>query len=334
MTVVNDHLRLPSIFDPSAPAYKDWLHLNVFDHASGTVALINACLHGALGDPRSRAVGTALVDVPGRGWFGNLTVGALADAALGDEEIRLGSVAVVIDLESSVLEGSVRMASDGLLASVRGRPVITPITVPGPVMFGTGWLGWYALPRLELAGEIKVLGRSLPLDEASGYFDHTWGRWHWGDDLGWDWGSFLAQGNGPTIVLSRVTDKAHRVVGTSRLEVRVGSRSRRFVGSSIVVESEGTLDALPLRLPGALAALHSDRALPRLPSRIRVTAHDGGDDVEVDFAVRNAAQLVLADPSSRGYGFLHELPGTFECAGRLSGHAFAGSGLGIVETAE
>jgi hypothetical protein len=83
-----------------------------------------------------------------------------------------------------------------------------------------------------------------------------------------------------------------------------------------------------------MAALHSDRAAPRLPAAIRVRAADGNDVVELEFHARAAAQLVLADPSRRGYGFLHEITGSFACAGQLGGATFADEGLAVVERAE
>ena len=67
-----DAPRAPSALDPLAGLYKDWLHLNLFDPASGLIGLVNVAAHGAPGDPQARAVGAALVHVPGHGWAGNL----------------------------------------------------------------------------------------------------------------------------------------------------------------------------------------------------------------------------------------------------------------------
>ena len=58
-------------------------------------------------------------------------------------------------------------------------------------------------------GEATVGGRRLDLAAASAYHDHNWGRWHWGDDLGWDWGAFLTPAPGPAIVLVRTTNREH-----------------------------------------------------------------------------------------------------------------------------
>src|SRR5258706_1266740 len=103
-----DVLRPPTLFDASAPAYKDWLHVNILDHATGSIALVNVSLHGAPRDQRSRAVGAAMVHVPGVGWLGNLEVGGLWDAAIDVSSIGLQHVGVLVDPLSGKVSASVR----------------------------------------------------------------------------------------------------------------------------------------------------------------------------------------------------------------------------------
>ena len=68
-SMIDDALRPPPLTDPDVQAYKDWLHLNVFDHASGAVMLFNGSLHGAPADRRARTIGTALVHLPDGRWM-------------------------------------------------------------------------------------------------------------------------------------------------------------------------------------------------------------------------------------------------------------------------
>lgn len=329
-----DHLRPPSPYDPSAPAYKEWLHVNVFDHDSGAVGLVNVSLHGAPGDTASRAVGAALVELPGVGWAGNLDVRALDDARISIEAISLDRVAVGIDSRSGLVMASAQLPDDGLrvalTAAVRGPALI----VDGPIPVGQGWIGWSAWPRLTIGGEYRVGETVLPLENGSGYADHNWGRWHWGQDMGWEWGSFLCPGDGPAIVMSQMTDRAHRWTAEPLIELRIAGARRRFSGPAVSIEWSGVLDALPRRFPGALAALHADRVAPRLPARLDAQGDDGLDMLEITFTARAAAQLILADPVHHGYSFLHELVGSFSCRGRLQGRDIEGEGLAVVERAE
>jgi hypothetical protein len=106
---------------------------------------------------------------------------------------------------------------------------------------------------------------------------------------------------------------------------------RTFSGLSVTLEYSGELEEPLRRVPGALAALHQDRAQPRLPGCLQVRADDGIDELRIEFTPRAAVQLITADPIIRGYGFIHEMPGTFVCSGRIGKTRVGGTGLGILE---
>jgi hypothetical protein len=332
--IAPDHLRPPPSLDPLATAYKDWLHLNIFDHDSGLVAIINTSLDGAPDAPSSRAVGTALVEVPGEGWFGNLRIAPFADARIGLDSIALDSVALTISSLLGLVSASARLSDDGLRVDATGGARTTAMVPDRTVPFGSGWLGWYAVPRLAMSGSIRAGDQVFPLGAASGYVDHSWGRWQWGEDIGWEWGTFLTRSPGPCFVLSRVTDRLHVATSGTSLEVRLGSRRRPFSEDAVTVTWSGLLKARPHRLPGALAVLHVDRARPQLPARLSISADDGRDHARLDFTARAAAQLILADTTDRGYSFLHELVGSFVCSGSIGGQRFDDEGLAVVERVE
>ena len=54
-----------------------------------------------------------------------------------------------------------------------------------------------------------------------------------------------------------------------------------------------------------MAALHSCRAHPLLPSRVRLVADDGYDRVELEARLAHTAQIVVAEPARPGYAFIH-----------------------------
>lgn len=326
-----DPLRPPWPFEPTASGYKDWLHVNVFDHASGSVGLVNVSLHGHPADPRARAVGTALVHRPGGGWAGNVVVRALAEAAVGVSSVSVEGVAVGVDHRAGLVLASASLPEDDFaldLTGVATAPALDP-GVPSPL--GSGWIGWYAVPRLAVSGELATGGERIRLTGAGGYHDHNWGRWHWGEDFGWEWGAFVAAGNGPAVVVSRVTDRAHRVRTPLRVDAVVDDRHRVFAGAEARLVLEGMLGARPRRLPGAQAALHAVRTRPRLPARVGVAAAEGADRLDLEFHAGGAAQLIAADPVHRGYTFIHEIAGAFRCRGRVGGVEVDTAGLGIFE---
>ena len=59
------------------------------------------------------------------------------------------------------------------------------------------------MSRLTASGSVTTGTTTIDVRRASAYHDHNWGRWHWGDDVGWEWGAFMAESPGPAIVISR-----------------------------------------------------------------------------------------------------------------------------------
>ena len=324
-----DGVRPPSPLDPHAERYKDWLHLNLFDAAAGLVGLVNVAVHGAPGDPRAVAVGTALVHTPDHGWTGNLEAAALDAVSFDTKAIGLRSVALGIH-DSRVL-ASARLPQDGLELEVTARATASPLSVPWRQPLGGGWISWSVVAHLEASGKAIVNGHSIALDGCDAYHDHNWGRWRWGDDLGWRWGCFPAPGGDPVFVLSRTFDRHHEAGHRPLLLVHAGGRRRVFGGSAVRIETAGKLNARPRRVPGALAALHSDRARPSLPAEVLVHADDRRGSVRLTFRAAAAAQVITSEPGQRGYGFIHQIPGSFEAAGELDGTTIDAAGLGIYE---
>ena len=328
-----DHLRPPGAADPTAPAYKDWFHLNLFDHDAGRTGLINLSLHGAPRAASSLAVGAALVEDPGAGWVGNVIVRSRADSAVRETSIALDDAALALEPASGRLLASVRRAVDGLVVTATARPASESFAAERPYPFGSGWIGWRVVPRLDVTGTAHVLDTAVDLAGWVGYHDHNWGRWHWGDDIGWEWGAFTAA-DGTTLVLACTTNRAHTRSGPPLLVVDVAGGRRVFSGPRLRFHWSGPYEPPRRRLPGALAALHSDRMTARVPQRLSIEADDGVDRVELLFTARSSAQLILTDPWRPGASFLHELAGTFTAHCRMRHTDTVVDGLAVVERLE
>jgi hypothetical protein len=322
-------LRPAVLGSPDALLYKDWLHVNVVDHERGSVGLVNASVHGNPLDARAVAVGAALLHVPGRGWLGAVDVVPLQEAAIGHSRISMGSVAVAVDGRSGTVAASMRTAE--LHGELIGIPAAPSTTLPEPLPFGSGWIGWSVTPRLHLTGALHGAETTIGLAEASGYHDHNWGRWRWGDDVGWDWAALLAPAPAPALVLSRATDRQHSPGTDWRLTVAEAVAERTFSGRQIDVRADGRMTGPLRRLPGATAAAQTGRSRPDLPARMHVRAAYGLDHVDVEVRATAAAQLVLAEPTGQGYSYLHEMAVTFSAEGRIRGRRIDLEGLGIVE---
>ena len=187
------------------------------------------------------------------------------------------------------------------------------------------------MPLLKVEGYADIEGKNINLIDAFAYHDHNWGRWHWGEDIGWEWGCFVTDNGQNSFVFARTTDRFHQQFGAPWCSVHSGKKTRRFPVVSINCAMIDGQDRTIIRLPGALAALHQDRRWLRLPETVRLRARDGIDHIDIIFRARAAAQLITADPIRPGYGFIHELPGRFEITGHLGGRQVHEKGQGIFE---
>jgi hypothetical protein len=253
------------------------------------------------------------------------------EAQVGVTSISLEHLAIGVNHSAGLVLAAGSLATDGLEFNLTATAETAAMDVDLRIPLERGWISWYVVPRLALSGEMVVAGERWSLETASAYHDHNWGRWNWGSDFGWEWGAFLAPRNGPTVVLTRLTDRAHRPNENARLDVRLAGRSHTFAGSTLSVDLLGDLNVRLRRLPGVLAALHGDRERPRLPERVHIRAGDDAEGVDLEFVADGAAQLIAADPVTRGYGFIHEISGRFTCTGEIEGSTFSAQGLGIFE---
>jgi hypothetical protein len=318
----------PPPYDPLRAAYKDWLHVNFFDRESGCVGLINASLHGDPADARALAVGAALIHVPDIGWIGNIESSPASTARIAAASLALPNVAIAVDAALNRVSASARIGA--LEIDIETTAQSSGYELQQPVPFGSGWISWSVVPRLSVRGSVRFDRQTIRLDNASAYHDHNWGRWHWGDDARWEWGAFHADG-GSTFVFARPTDLARNALAPPTVMVDARGRRDVFSGTGVDVAYEGTLSNRLRRLPGALAAMHQDRARPRLPARVHLRCADGTDRVAINFTATAAAQLIAGDPVVPGYRFIHELAGTFEATGSIGGASVECRGLGVFE---
>jgi hypothetical protein len=324
-----DTLRYPPLLDPTAAAYKDWLHLNLFDHRTGAIGIVNASVHGAEEDPRSRVIGTTLVHLPDQGWAGNMEVVGRDQAEIGTSSIMLERMGVGIDGAGTVL-AKASFPGDQLHLAVTARPVSRSFDLPASP-FGSGWIAWHAVPRLVVEGAAVLGGRRLTLDGTCAYHDHNWGRWHWGEDIGWEWGSCVSLDPVLSIVGGRTTDRDRtRTTGTI-VVVELEAERRIYLDASVRFRYTGRLEVPLRRLPGSVAALHQDRKSPLLPQRIEIRVNDGVDTLEIELVPRAGLQLLAADPARRGTTYIHELPCRFSARGRIGSRPFQADGLAVFE---
>ena len=257
-----DHVRLPMRLDPTAAFAKDWLHLNLFDHASGAVGLINASMHGDPSTATAIVVGSALFHHPRAGWFGGADVQDAASAYVDLAGFGLRSVGLVFTEDGGV---AVSVARPGIEASLTAHPVERAIIVEERLPFGPGWISWRAVPGSVVEGRLQ-LSATTTTSHGSPQITTTIGAGGAGATTPGGNRAPFGQAARPGLRLVAPTNRAH-TTGASLLSIHSDGRERRFSGPALRVERRGRWNGDVNRVPGATAALRAD-VVP-VPSRPR-----------------------------------------------------------------
>ena len=337
-----ERLRLP-IEDRSAPLdWKDWYHFILMEPKSGVRVLANLTLSGrpAGGEmqlsfivtlpreiletesPLETAVATFGTAYPQK-WEGEM---------VSREPLRLRGRGVSLEIDGRRSRLTARDERAGLAIAFEGEAEATPLLVTEDSAFGSGFIGWGLVPGLRVAGELSVGEMGLPIHrDWFCYHDRNFGRFRWGEDIGWEWFVAFAtcrDGRTLTLVLDRRTNKDHSEWGLSYIFVYLGNRLRKiFLGPTLALDWEWTAEALlPLRLPGVMASVFAHRSLP-MPEGLRVEAADERDRLSVSVHFDSAMELVVPDNQGRQYSFIEEVSGKVEVSFWLDGELLRAEGL-------
>jgi hypothetical protein len=326
-----------AVAEPAGPlpfdaAYKEWYHFNLSTPRAGVVVNL-----GVAGGARSgvRDCGTVIVLAhrAGRGWCGGIDAYSGADVSPArGVAMRLGGCELTYadgayHLSAALMDGSVEV-------SARLEPSTFPVAIRNRVAFGGGSNDWVIVPRLAVTGQVRIGTGVHPLTGGAAYHDHNRGRWHWDDDLGWDWGyAHEPAADGVTLVFERITDRWHRPVGEGGAIVWSGERvTKAFLADHLSV-AYGPLRPLPWGAVPPVLGIVRGRAPTMVPSSVTATAREGGDWVELAFTPAAALQVLLPHERGDGYASIHEMWGTYRARGRVRGGAIGFTTDGFCEWA-
>ena len=149
-----------------------------------------------------------------------------------------------LTLVDGAYELSVELPAIRVRAKLRLVPASTPFVVNNQPLAPGSRLSWLFVPRLEAHGCVWVGDTRVSLRGAPAYHDHNWGRFRWGDDFGWVWGSVLPERSTDpwTIVFMRMTDRFRRRATRQGLYVWHGRDAvAMWRDGTVAVEQEGLL---------------------------------------------------------------------------------------------
>ncbi|MBE9128756.1 MULTISPECIES: hypothetical protein [unclassified Coleofasciculus] len=335
-------LRIP-LDDPISPMdWKDWYHFILIDPQSGLRVLVNITL---IGRPEQGQIQVSLiVNLPSE-WIAQAlrpdtplaTFGTTFCREWQTDTVRQSPLLVKapgIHLEvngrTSVLE--VQDERSQLLIRFQGEAEAIPLLVTEDAPFGSGFIGWGLVPGVNVLGELSVCGQSFSIHQNwFCYHDRNFGRFRWGEDIGWEWFVVCAttdDGRSIICVLDRRTNKNHSISGMPYIFIYLGRELRKvFLGSSLQIHWDWSPSpTLPLRLPGTMASLFADRTL-KLPHSLQVEGADEQDRLSLKLQFEAEAELIVPDNQERQYSFIEEVTGNAEVNLSLQGEIFRATGF-------
>jgi hypothetical protein len=335
-------LRIP-LDDPTlALSWKDWYHFLLWDKEGKIRILVNLTLAGRPGQGEiqvSFLVNIASdrlpveyqVDTP------MLTFGTAFSLEWQPDMVRryplrLSGNNVLLEINGKYSRVEVQDERMQLAIRFQGEAQATPLLVTEDSPFGSGFIGWGLVPGLQVMGELSVGGRNFDIDRSwFSYHDRNFGRFRWGEDIGWEWFVAFAtcdDGRQITLALDQRTNKDHSLKGLPYVFVYIDHElTKTFIGSSLYIHWQWSDSSLrPVRLPGIMASLFSDRAI-RVPQALEVEAADPEGRLLINVKFETIAELIVPDNQERQYTFIEEVTGTVEVSLFLQGKTFHAKGI-------
>lgn len=319
-----ERLRIP-LDDPASPSdWKDWYHYVLLDPRTQIRSLVNFT---AIARPEAGEIQTSfLVTIPSHLLDSNrppdtpfLTFGTAFSQAWDADKIAPAPLhwrgkGMELQVDGTRTRLDVRDPRSRLSVELSGEAAATPLLVTENSPFGGGFIGWGLVPGLRVAGKLSVGGRSFPVEpDWFCYHDRNFGRFRWGEDIGWEWFVAFAtceDGTPITLVLDRRTNKDHSEGGFPYIFIYVNCQLRKvFLGATLQIDWEWSeRPIVPPRLPGIMALLFGDRQL-QTPRSLRVTAADDRDRLQIEINFESVVELVVPDNRRRQYTFIEEVTG-------------------------
>ncbi|OBC11595.1 hypothetical protein A5784_34350 [Mycobacterium sp. 852013-50091_SCH5140682] len=327
----SDFLRAPVLAAAQPAGFKEWHHFVV--HGRTGRFLINfslACEDTSSG--HSRMAPRVIVIAHDRQWTG--AVERFAETAL-DISADLGACSIGANRMTVRPDGyEVLVDLPGIGGELRLTPVSRPFAVNNQPV-GQGRMSWLFVPRLRADGWLRIAGREHRLDADLAYHDHNWGRFRWGDDFGWTWGTILpsAPGDPWSAVLLQMTDRHRlRFLSQALYVWHHDEPAAIFRHAEVRIRTSGRLGRAPdCTLPPPMRLL-IDGDVPGVPELVEVSATRAGDTVHAEFRPQSYARL--AQPSEVSLDrstVLCEASGTARMTGSINGATIDFTGTGVFE---
>ena len=329
----SDFLRTPLLATAQPEGFKEWHHFVI--HGAGRRLLINFNLTSEpSGAGHFRMAPRVIVIDHDKQWTGaierfdesEMEISAdLGTLTIGGNRmvVHPDGYQVVIDLPGQGITGDLYFSSVSRPFVVNNQPL------------GDGRMCWLFVPKLRADGWLCIGGQEHRVDDEVAYHDHNWGRFWWGDDFGWTWGTILSQQseNPWSLVFLRMTDRRRLLCLSQALYVwHHDEPAAIFRHAAVQTRSHGLL-GLPAdcTLPAPMRLL-LDGDVSDVPALVEIDATRAGDAVHTEFRAQSYARL--AQPSEVSLNrstVLCETSGTAKVSGSINGERIDFAGTGVFE---
>ncbi|MGK7939057.1 MAG: hypothetical protein AB4062_02640 [Crocosphaera sp.] len=338
-----ENLRIP-LNDVNSPIdWKDWYHYILIDPETQIRVLVNISL---IGRPEQGEIQTTLIVTIPSNYFPQklspslplLTFGIAFSKEWKTDNINRNPVQIRAQQINLNIVGKncfleVNDLRSQLAINFRGEAKATPLLVTENSPFGSEFIGWGLVPGLQVSGELSICNHSFNISPNwLCYHDRNFGRFRWGEDIGWEWFvAFLTddnQDNKFTLVLDKRTNKDHSLSGLAYIFIyQENELIKTFIGQTLEINWQWTNSPVtPLRLPGIMASLFSDRSL-KMPENLEIIATDSQDNLTLNIQFDAATELIIPDNQARQYSFIEEVTGTIEMTLFLENQVIKARGL-------
>ena len=329
----SDFLRAPLLAAADPNGYKEWHHFVV--HGRDSHILINFSLaSGTSAAGQRHQVPRVIVIAHDDRWAG---VVEIFDPTSLEVSADLGELTIGAN-RMLVLPDGYRVQIDLPHRDIRGELEFTSISRPFVVNnqpVGGGRMNWLFVPRLRADGRLRIHGREHRFEQELAYHDHNWGRFWWGDDFGWTWGTILPRerDNPWSMVFLQMTDRRRLRFQSQAVYIwHLDEPAAILLRAAVTMHSHGVLtrDA-DCTLPPPMRLI-VDGEVPGVPECVEIAATRAGDTVQAEFHAASYARL--AHPSEldlQRSTVLCETSGTAHVAGNIRGERFEFVGAGVFE---
>ncbi|MDJ0509955.1 MAG: hypothetical protein QNJ64_11950 [Crocosphaera sp.] len=320
-----ENLRVP-LNDSNSPIdWKDWYHYILIDPQTQIRVLVNISL---IGKPEQGEIQTTfIVTIPSTFLPHNLfpSVPLLTLGIAFSQEWKTNNITtnplqiqarkVNLNIIGKNCYLEINDHHSQLAINFQGEVKATPLLITENSPFGSGFIGWGFVPSLEVSGELSIYNHSFNINPNwFCYHDRNFGRFRWGEDFGWEWFvAFLTDDKGQifTLVLDKRTNKNHSFSGVAYIFVyQENQLIKTFLGQSLAINWQWTNSPKkPLRLPGIMASLFSERSL-KMPQGLEIIASDSQDNLTLNIQFDAATELIIPENQARQYSFIEEVTGT------------------------